>query len=323
MDLRTMTQTPSRATKWLRVLLMLVGIGVGAVTQAGTVTYVYTDAQGTPLAKADANGNIIATFDYAPYGAQALGTPPSGPGYTGHVNDPDTGLVYMQARYYDPAVGRFLSVDPVGPSPGGLFHFNRYDYADNNPVVNIDPDGRYTCSKDVCGLVADALSKTSDAASKLENGSEGQKALLAVVKLFGKQGEVNGVSIASSNNDFASTNMSGDKISTKINPTAMHKSFANRADGTQDSVEYAATIAHEGQHGVDGRANKRGPITQGEHTMTERNAYRTQSYVNQGEGVRSAYGVWAPGISDTDRTEAINKRADESVALSCPNGTCE
>jgi hypothetical protein len=57
--------------------------------------------------------------------------------------------------------------------------------------------------------------------------------------------------------------------------------------------------------------------------VTERNAYRTQSYVNQGEGVRSAYGVWAPGISDTDRTEAINKRSNESVALSCPNGTCE
>ena len=142
MDLRTMTKTPSCATNWLWVLLMLVGVGVSAVTQAGTVTYVYTDAQGTPLAKADANGNIIATFDYAPYGAQALGTPPDGPGYTGHVNDPDTGLVYMQARYYDPAVGRFLSVDPVSPAPGNLFNFNRYDYTSNNPYSFIDPDGR-------------------------------------------------------------------------------------------------------------------------------------------------------------------------------------
>ncbi len=144
MDLRTMTQTPSCATNWLWVLLMLVGVGVSAVTQAGTVTYVYTDAQGTPLAKADANGNIIATFDYAPYGAQALGTPPSGPGYTGHVNDPDTGLVYMQARYYDPVVGRFLSVDPITPAAGNLFNFNRYDYANNNPYKFTDPDGRAT-----------------------------------------------------------------------------------------------------------------------------------------------------------------------------------
>lgn len=118
-------------------LMLLTGLA-----HAGTVTYVYTDPQGTPLAEADASGNITATFDYAPYGSQVLGTPPDGPGYTGHMNDPDTGLVYMQARYYDPAVGRFLSTDPVGPSPGNTFNFNRYDYAGNNPVNNIDPNGK-------------------------------------------------------------------------------------------------------------------------------------------------------------------------------------
>jgi len=123
------------------VLLMAAG-----VVHAGTVTYVYTDLQGTPLAEADVSGNITATFDYAPYGSQALGSPPNGPGYTGHVNDPDTGLVYMQARYYDPSVGRFLSTDPVGPSTGNPFNFNRYNYANNNPIVNMDPDGRLTGS---------------------------------------------------------------------------------------------------------------------------------------------------------------------------------
>ena len=111
---------------------------------AGTHHYYYTDPQGTVLAKADANGTIIATYDYAPYGTAvaSMSPAPNGPGYTGHVNDPDTGLVYMQARYYDPVVGRFLSVDPIGPSPGSLFHFNRYDYANDNPIANIDPDGR-------------------------------------------------------------------------------------------------------------------------------------------------------------------------------------
>lgn len=111
--------------------------------QANTVTYVYTDPQGTPLAEADANGNITATFDYTPYGSQALGAPPNGLGYTGQVNDPDTGLVYMQARYYDPAVGRFLSVDPQRPSAGNAFSFDRYAYADNNPIRNIDPNGKF------------------------------------------------------------------------------------------------------------------------------------------------------------------------------------
>jgi len=126
--------------------LVLLMLWLGGVAHAGTVTYVYTDPQGTPLAEADAAGNITATFDYAPYGSQALGSAPSGPGYTGHVNDPDTGLVYMQARYYDPQVGRFISTDPIGPAAGNPFNFNRFAYANNSPAVNIDPDGRCTGS---------------------------------------------------------------------------------------------------------------------------------------------------------------------------------
>jgi RHS repeat-associated protein len=115
---------------------------VSGMVHADSVTYVYTDPQGTPLANADVNGNITATFDYAPYGSVALGTAPNGPGYTGHVNDPDTGFVYMQARYYDPSVGRFLSVDPVVPVAGNAFNFSRYAYGNNNPITHTDPDGR-------------------------------------------------------------------------------------------------------------------------------------------------------------------------------------
>ena len=48
----------------------------------------------------------------------------------------------MQQRYYDPAIGRFLSVDPVGAGPGSGANFNRYWYADNNPFKFVDPDGR-------------------------------------------------------------------------------------------------------------------------------------------------------------------------------------
>jgi len=136
----------SRARRGLLGVMGGLAVLMATAVHAGSVTYVYTDPQGTPLAEADASGNITATFDYAPYGSQALGTAPNGPGYTGHVNDPDTGLVYMQARYYDPAVGRFISTDPVGPSASNPFNFNRYGYANNNPIDNMDPDGRCTGS---------------------------------------------------------------------------------------------------------------------------------------------------------------------------------
>jgi RHS repeat-associated protein len=140
--------TMSRMTKFLMLLCLLV-IGHGAFAQStGTVTYVYTDPQGTPLAEADASGNITATFEYTPYGTyapQGTSTPgptPNGPGYTGHVNDPETNLVYMQARYYDPATGRFLSADPENVEEADVFNFNRYVYADANPIINLDPDGQ-------------------------------------------------------------------------------------------------------------------------------------------------------------------------------------
>jgi RHS repeat-associated protein len=123
---------------------LLLWLGLGVVAHAGTVYYDYTDPEGNVLAVADAQGQVVARYDYAPYGASvtSLGAPPNGPGYTGHVNDPETGLVYMQARYYQPN-GRFVSPDPVGPSPGNIYSFNRYAYANNNPIVNTDPTGMF------------------------------------------------------------------------------------------------------------------------------------------------------------------------------------
>jgi len=128
----------------LCLLSLWLGLGLQAHAQTDTVTYVYTDPQGTPLVEADAQGNVIARYDYTPYGnaVASLGSPANGPGYTGHVNDPETGLVYMQARYYVPAVGRFLSIDPSKPTPGNVFNFNRNAYASNNPIGNIDPNGK-------------------------------------------------------------------------------------------------------------------------------------------------------------------------------------
>jgi RHS repeat-associated protein len=57
--------------------------------------------------------------------------------------------MYMQARYYDPVIGRFYSNDPVDAishlgRQGGIHGFNRYAYANNNPYKYIDPDGRET-----------------------------------------------------------------------------------------------------------------------------------------------------------------------------------
>jgi RHS repeat-associated protein len=63
-------------------------------------------------------------------------------GFTGHVSDPETELVYMQQRYYDPLAGRYLSIDPVVTDANTGGSFNRYAYSANSPYKFVDPDGR-------------------------------------------------------------------------------------------------------------------------------------------------------------------------------------
>jgi len=125
-----------------RTLILLSGLSSALQASAAeTVTYYYSDHQGTVLATANASGALTGTSDYRPYGTQTLGPPADGPGFTGHVNDVDSSLVYMQARYYDPTIGRFTSADPVKPTPGDFFSINRYAFVNNNPIANVDPDG--------------------------------------------------------------------------------------------------------------------------------------------------------------------------------------
>jgi RHS repeat-associated protein len=130
-----------RLLKKLGAGLLLAGLLISPV-QAETVTYLHTDLLGSVVLETDQNRNVVARYEYEPYGLprQAIADQP---GYTGHVHDAGSGLVYMQQRYYDPAVGRFLSVDPVGVDLAAGANFNRYWYANNNPHTYVDPDGQF------------------------------------------------------------------------------------------------------------------------------------------------------------------------------------
>jgi len=104
------------------------------------------------------------------------------PGYTGHIEDRDIGLTYMQARYYDPVIGRFYSNDPVdfmghmqrGNSTMG---FNRYAYANNNPYKYTDPDGEF-----VNFIIGAAIGASIDAGLQVMAGMESGKSFSDSVK---------------------------------------------------------------------------------------------------------------------------------------------
>lgn len=116
-----------------------------AQQQVLSTTYYHTDAAGSPVVATDENGDVKWREQYRPYGDKMvddLAAEDNTRGFTGHKFDRETGLTYMGARYYDPIVGRFMAIDPIGYKESNIHSFNRYAYANNNPYGYVDPDGR-------------------------------------------------------------------------------------------------------------------------------------------------------------------------------------
>ena len=107
-----------------------------------SASYYLADHLGSTRSLVDEAGAVTAAYDYWPYG-KVLAT--SGPGathfrFTGHERDAESGLDYMLARSYAYDIGRFLRPDPMQDEYPGI---SPYDYAANNPLKYVDPDGRF------------------------------------------------------------------------------------------------------------------------------------------------------------------------------------
>ncbi len=119
------------------------GVSVGRLKNS-TITYIHKDHLGSPVAATDTSGSVLWREHYLPFGEKITEASANrnDEGFTGHVADSSTGLAYMQARYYDPVAGRFLSNDPMAFAPDSPISFNRYAYVANDPINRIDPDGK-------------------------------------------------------------------------------------------------------------------------------------------------------------------------------------
>jgi RHS repeat-associated protein len=120
---------------------MLAGLGLDenfARVSSGSATSLLTDGLGSTVALSNASAATTATYGYSPYGETAKsGTDATPLEYTGRENDGATGLYYYRARYYSPALGRFISEDPVGLRAGPNF----YAYLAGSPTNATDPNG--------------------------------------------------------------------------------------------------------------------------------------------------------------------------------------
>ncbi len=119
-----------------------VPLEVGTFNSNEQIRYVHSDILGSTILETDHAGNSLVEYRYQPFGKQDGAQDKDTIGYTGHLEDADLDLTYMQARYYDAEIGRFYSNDPMTYSlDHPIMSFNRYAYANNNPYNYTDPNG--------------------------------------------------------------------------------------------------------------------------------------------------------------------------------------
>jgi RHS repeat-associated protein len=184
-----------------------------------TVTYQHTDALGSPVATTSSAKVVLQRSEYEPYGYLLNRPMQDGPGYTGHVTDAATGLVYMQQRYYDPVIGRDLSVDPVTAYDNGdMRFFNRYAYAFNNPYKFNDPDGRCpSCVGALFGAGLDLVIQVAEIGMGSRTEIDGTSILISAgtgalgVGLAGKVGRI-GSLVVDAAISAGSTAAKGDEV---------------------------------------------------------------------------------------------------------------
>ena len=121
-------------------------------TYNGTGYYYVTNLQGDVVGIANSNG-VVGYYEYDAWGRiltinsassmeySALTYNPLR--YRGYIYDNETGFYYLQSRYYDPSIRRFINADSYASTGTGLLGYNMFAYCENNPIMGYDPSGTF------------------------------------------------------------------------------------------------------------------------------------------------------------------------------------
>ena len=115
--------------------------------------WLLADAVGSVRTVVDNAGATTGSQSFTAFGEQLSGSGTFG--FAGEQQDP-TGLQHLRARQYNPALGRFTTVDPVQPGAPGTTGYNLYAYSGNNPTTWTDPSGRFVEASSTYSVVQKA-----------------------------------------------------------------------------------------------------------------------------------------------------------------------
>jgi RHS repeat-associated protein len=120
-----------------------------AMRTNGTLNYLLGDHLGSTSLTTSAAGSVISELRYKAWGEVrfASGNMPTKYQYTGQFSyESEFGLYFYNARWYDSSLGRFAQADSIIPEQSqGIQAWDRYAYANNNPVLYDDPTGHKAC----------------------------------------------------------------------------------------------------------------------------------------------------------------------------------
>ncbi len=146
----------------------------------GDIVAVYTDA-GVKIGSYvyDAWGNCTVTVASGVTSVQSSVVWNYNPfRYRGYFYDYETGLYYLQSRYYNPATGRFINADGLVSTGTGLLGYNMYIYCNNNPVMCVDPTGMCpgcSCLACMSGMKEDECTNNQNVSNQNSNNNYSSK----------------------------------------------------------------------------------------------------------------------------------------------------
>ncbi len=149
--------------------------------------YWHKDHLGSIVASTNASGGVIERMAYDPFGkrrhiggqfdqAGTIDASSTSRGFTGHEHLDELDFIHMNARVYDPDIGKFLSADPKITYVHNPQGFNRYAYTQNNPLNFVDPDGFDKWSSTAPTATADS-GIWNNSTSGVSNGDTGKNDL--------------------------------------------------------------------------------------------------------------------------------------------------